>query len=313
MPAPPLPPQLQVLDDLLTQARDYCLAVMEAHEDGRRGRRPYLDRAKAKEAELAARQWCARHDTNPAVLDEVWDLLERFSTWKPSHGRNELDELAWKARQVIEELQNVAAEAKRKPNGLTLSDLPALRTLARRVLDLRRSAAPEEEIRNAVGLLRDSIASGPESLVSGPDGELVNWQARNNLSNGHSPFRVIFHDADESTRRLVERIYNDLNPQAVALGRHQEQVETLLEKFLGTESRHEYLEWSKLSRKFLVAIDGKGNVPIDTVLSAVYGSKSRNNLERLSKLKDRINNKLALENDNRAIVKRGETLSLCPI
>jgi hypothetical protein len=66
-------------------------------------------------------------------------------------------------------------------------------------------------------------------------------------------------------------------------------------------------------RKLLRAINGRGNVAINEVLSAVYGSEDAKKLETLLKSKDRLNCTLSMKNAKCEVRKEGNTLTLRPI
>jgi hypothetical protein len=68
-----------------------------------------------------------------------------------------------------------------------------------------------------------------------------------------------------------------------------------------------------IQRKLLRALNGKGNVLIDEVLHAVYGSKDESKLEALLKAVQRANARLTEKNLNCEIRREGETLLLSPV
>jgi hypothetical protein len=66
-------------------------------------------------------------------------------------------------------------------------------------------------------------------------------------------------------------------------------------------------------RPLLQALWNKGNVPIETVLQAVYGTKSPKTEEALRKLVIRTNQKLTQDGRQLEIARQGETLILRPV
>jgi hypothetical protein len=66
-------------------------------------------------------------------------------------------------------------------------------------------------------------------------------------------------------------------------------------------------------RKLVLALNGKGTVSLDKVLTALYGSNDRKKLETLLRVKDRMNKRLTADAIGCEIRKRGETLYLASI
>jgi hypothetical protein len=74
-----------------------------------------------------------------------------------------------------------------------------------------------------------------------------------------------------------------------------------------------FFEFTVKQRSLLMALRGKGKVPIDDVLKAVYGARGRDKLDALLKLKDRSNKALSQKRPAFEIKKEGETLALVPV
>jgi hypothetical protein len=66
----------------------------------------------------------------------------------------------------------------------------------------------------------------------------------------------------------------------------------------------------KTQRKLLRAVNGKGNVLIENVLLAVYGSKDKAKLDALMRAKDRVNRQLTMDGQGHEVRREGETLVL---
>jgi hypothetical protein len=74
-----------------------------------------------------------------------------------------------------------------------------------------------------------------------------------------------------------------------------------------------FLDFTGKQRKLLYALAGKGHVPIDDVLKAVYGVSTRDKTEALLKLKDRTNAALSSKRPDLEIRRSGDTLRLQPV
>jgi hypothetical protein len=81
----------------------------------------------------------------------------------------------------------------------------------------------------------------------------------------------------------------------------------------GEDNGDQFLDHSTKQRKLLLALCGKGKVSIDSVLREVYGSTHRGSQDALQGLVKRTNKRLAENQDQREIRKRGETYELASV